>query len=468
MKPYKKIKNINPPLLLDGYKLGHIDQYPEGTELVVSNSTPRESRMPGVHKMVVFGNQAYIMEFLMQRWNEDFFAQPKEDVCTNYARYISKYLFREVSVKHLEDLHDLQYLPLVMLGLPEGSQVPMRVAHTVFYNTHPDFFWLTNFFETIYSAQTWDPATAATIAHEYERVFNKYADETVGNRDFVKWQGHDFSFRGRPNWQAAAASGAGHALSFYGSDTVPVLWYMENFYNADVDKELIVGSVPATEHSVMCVGTGFYVAEKGGDWKYYGEAELEVFRRLITEVYPTGIVSIVSDTWDFWKVIMEYTVILKAEILARDGKLVFRPDSGVPELIICGDPNEPRWLPEYKGAIECLWDIFGGTETPMGYRLLDSHVGLIYGDSITMARQLAILEGLKQKRFASFNVVLGIGLASKMAPLRRNAYRKILLIAGTLYKIELLQHNLEIMISVKAKKCLIYLILWEVLLIFTI
>jgi nicotinamide phosphoribosyltransferase len=445
---------INPAFLIDGYKVGHREQYPEGTQLVFSNSTARESRMAGVDKMVVFGLQYFIKDVLIDLWNKNFFQQPKQVVCKQYHRLISKYLFTDVTVKHIEDLHDLGYLPLAIMSLPEGTKVPMRLAHTVFYNTKKEFFWLTNFFETIYSAQTWDMNTAATIAYHYREVFNKYADETVGNRDFVPWQGHDFSFRGRPNWQSAMASGAGHLLSFYGTDTIPALWFLEEYYNADVTKEIIGGSVPATEHSVMCVGTGY----NDITLKDQAESELDVFRRLITEVYPSGVVSIVSDTWDFWRVITDYTVTLKSEILARNGKVVFRPDSGDPVKIICGDPNAPKDSPAYKGAIECLWEVFGGAITEKGYKLLDGHVGLIYGDSITLARQVAILEGLKRKGFASFNVVLGIGLA-QMAPLRRNVYRKILLIAGTLYKIKLLQHNFEIMMCVKAKKCLIYLIL---------
>jgi nicotinamide phosphoribosyltransferase len=100
---------------------------------------------------------------------------------------------------------------------------------------------------------------------------------------------------------------------------------------------------------------------------------------------------------------------LKSKIMARDGKVVIRPDSGDPVKIIVGDAEAPVSTPAYKGAIECLWETFGGTMTQKGYKLLDSHIGLIYGDSITPARQLAILEGLKAKGFASYNVVLGIG-----------------------------------------------------------
>jgi nicotinamide phosphoribosyltransferase len=137
--------------------------------------------------------------------------------------------------------------------------------------------------------------------------------------------------------------------------------------------------------------------------------ELETFRRLIQDIYPAGIVSIVSDSWDFWQVMTDFTVKLKEQILARDGKVVFRPDTGCPVKMICGDADAEIGSPEYKGAIECLWEVFGGSETKQGYKILDPHVGLIYGDSITIERATAICAGLKAKGFASTNVVFGIG-----------------------------------------------------------
>ena len=130
---------------------------------------------------------------------------------------------------------------------------------------------------------------------------------------------------------------------------------------------------------------------------------------MITETYPAGIVSIVSDTWDYWKVITEFIPTLKSEILARDGKVVIRPDSGDPVKIICGDPDAKPGSPEFKGSVECLWETFGGTETATGYKLLDGHIGLIYGDSITLERCEAICSQLEAKGFASTNVVFGIG-----------------------------------------------------------
>ena len=135
----------------------------------------------------------------------------------------------------------------------------------------------------------------------------------------------------------------------------------------------------------------------------------DYFTRMIKDVYPSGIVSVVADTFDFWKVITEFTVALKNIILARNGKVVFRPDSGDPVKIIVGDPDAPVGSPAYKGAVECLWEIFGATITPTGYKTLDSHVGLIYGDSISLERAQAILSGLEKKGFSSANIVFGIG-----------------------------------------------------------
>jgi nicotinamide phosphoribosyltransferase len=389
--------NMLPILLKDGYKVGHKFQYPEGTTLVYSNLTPRKSRNADIQEIVFFGLQYFIKEYLVRQFNENFFNKPKEEVLAQYARRINNYLGKDsISYDHIAALHDLGYLPLEIKALPEGTLVPMRVPVFTIKNTVPEFFWLTNMLETLLSAILWKPCTSATTAFQYLKTFTLYAKETVGSdMGFIPWQGHDFSFRGMSGVEDALISGAGHLLSFAGTDTIPAIDFLETFYNADCEKELIGGSVPATEHSVMCMGTQ--------------DGEISTFRRLISEIYPAGIVSIVSDTWDFWQVITEFLPEMKDLILARNGKVVIRPDSGDPVKIIVGDESAPIGSPEYKGAIECMWETFGGTITDKGFKLLDSHIGLIYGDSITTERQLDILEGLKRKGFASYNVVLGIG-----------------------------------------------------------
>ena len=393
---------LNPLTAIDFYKADHRRQYPEGTTLVYSNFTPRSDKLSNIPadlfdgRVVFFGLQYFVKHFLIDTWNADLFRKPKAEVVARYKRRMDTSLGAgAIPVEHIETLHDLGFLPICIKALPEGCRVPIKVPALVIYNTHPDFFWLTNYLETILSCYLWKPMTSATVANTYRRLLDRFAGERATDQGFVQFQAHDFSFRGMSGPEDAALSGAGHLCSFVGTDTVAAIDLIEDYYNGDAEKELIGCSVPATEHSVMCMGTC--------------EAEIDTFRRLIIKIYPKGIVSIVSGTWDFWKVITEYALTLHQEIMSREGKLVFRPDSGDPVKIIVGDDDTPVGSPARKGAVECLWEIFGGTTTEKGFKLLDSHVGLIYGDSITLARAEAILSGLKAKGFASGNVVFGVG-----------------------------------------------------------
>lgn len=386
---------MNPLLLTDGYKVDHRRQYPADTTLVYSNWTPRKSRIDGVDEIVFFGLQYFIKKYIIHDFDIYFFKQPKDVVVEKYARRINNYLGENlVGTSHIEALHDLGYIPMVFKALPEGVSVTVRVPMFTMYNTLPDFFWLTNYFETLLSAVVWMPCTSATIAKQYRKILDRYAKETSSVPEFVNWQGHDFSMRGMAGIEAAVTSASGHLLSFTGTDTIPAIDFLEEFYNANSDKELIGGSVAATEHSVMCMGTT--------------DGEYETFKRLITEVYPKGIVSIVSDTWNLWKVLTDYLPRLKNEVVTRIGKVVVRPDSGDPVDIICGNPHG-KTNEERKGVIELLWDVFGGTTNNKGYKELVPQIGAIYGDSITLERAVQICERLQVKGFASTNIVLGIG-----------------------------------------------------------
>lgn len=467
---------INPIQAADFYKVGHKFQYPEGTQFVYSNFTARSDRlavktgMPSDGKIIWYGLQGFMKWFLIDCFNENFFKVPKEKVIAEYNRRMNSALGTgSVNPSHIAELHDLGYLPIQIRALPEGSLVDIKVPVMTIVNTDERFYWLTNYLETVLSAEIWKSTTSATTAFKYRELLEQYAKTTGSPMDFVLWQGHDFSFRGLSGVHDAASSGSGHLTSFLGTDTIPAMQYLEDYYSGL--NTFVGGSVPATEHSVMCMGGK--------------ETEVETFRRLITEVYPAGVVSIVSDTWDFWQVISETAAVLKEEILNRTpneiglAKVVFRPDSGDPADILCGvtiqsaqgledavdmlvedtcfetphgEPGEdcPEGLfrfpdgkvysvstniewnrydkqyyyydgrygdkavevqltPEQKGAVEVLWDIFGGTMTDTGHRLLNQRVGLIYGDSITLERAKDILSRLSAKGFASANVVFGIG-----------------------------------------------------------
>ena len=388
---------MNPLFLTDGYKTGHNKMYPKGTTLVYSNFTPRSNKYApkGCDEVVSFGQQM-VMKQIHEAFQRDFFSQPKDVVCGQMKEELTMYLGMDYDVTHFEKLHDLGYLPIEVKAISEGTMVPIKVPVLTIYNTHPDFYWLTNYLETILSNLLWKPMTSATIARQYRKVLTGWMEKTdPANAWFIDWQGHDFSMRGMDSAEAVISSGLGHLTSFSGTDSLPAINGARKYYGAE---GFVAGSVPATEHSVMCAGGK--------------EDEVDTFRRLL-ETYPKGILSVVSDTWDLWKVCTEHVVTLKEEILARDGKLVIRPDSGDPVDILCGtrDSIDRDWkgTPEQKGVIELLWDVFGGTINEQGYKVLDSHIGAIYGDSITIDRANEICSRLEAKGFASTNVVLGIG-----------------------------------------------------------
>lgn len=393
---------VNPLNAIDFYKSDHRTQYPSGTTEIYSNFTPRSSKRASVirefydEKILFFGLQYFIKDFLIQTWNEEFFQKNKDEVLKAYQKRMDFALGKgAIKTDHIAKLHDLGFLPLKIKALPEGTRVPIGVPVLTIVNTNEDFAWLTNYVETILSNYLWKPMTSASTAFEFRRLLNKFAEKTGSSMEFTKFQSHDFSFRSLCGPQDAASSGAAHLTCFFGTDTVTAIDFVEDFYEADAEKELIGSSVAATEHSVMCIGTK--------------EGELDTFKRLINDIYPEGILSIVADSWDYWKVMTEFLAILKPDILKRKGKIVIRPDSGDPAKIITGDKNAPKGSPESKGTIEHLWEMFGGSFTKTGHKLLDPHIGVIYGDSINLERAHDILQKLDEKGFASENIIFGVG-----------------------------------------------------------
>lgn len=377
----------------DAYKLDHRRVYGLSGNVtkVYSNYTNRKSRIEGVDKVVHFGLQAFIAQNLMADF-EPFFAADEDRVCSLYEERLLSILGpNNIGSDHIRALHQLGYIPLEFRAVAEGTLVPIRVPSFTVENTHPDFFWVTNYIETALSAGVWQASTSATIANEYRTILEDAARATGADVDAVDFQAHDFSYRGMSSDASAAASGAAHLLSFKGTDSLVSLDWIDRYYGGVYDAM----SVPATEHSVMCTG----IAKVG---------ELELFKKIL-DLYPSGIVSVVSDTFNLWTVLTEYLPALKDQIRARPGKLVIRPDSGDPQKILCGDPTAPVDSPEWFGVVRLLAQTFGVTNNATGYLELDSHVGVIYGDRITPATANAITENLQRLGFASTNVVFGVG-----------------------------------------------------------
>jgi nicotinamide phosphoribosyltransferase len=380
----------------DSYKLAHWEQYPEGTEYVYSNFTPRRGRIDGTG-VIFFGLQAFLKK-MTETFSKEFFNVPENVAVDGFRNFCKSFFgeFPERSVERVRELHRYKRIPLEIKALREGAFVPYGVPCLTIVNTDSRFFWFTNFIESWLSAEIWASCTTATMAYKYKKLFAEYASKTSDDDWFVDFQGHDFSFRGLMGVEAARTVGMAHLTSFKGTDCLPAINHVRSNYPVQAGT-MIGTSVPATEHSVMCAG---------GE-----EDERETIKRLITEVHPTGIVSIVSDTWDFWKTVTETYPSLKEEIMAREGKVVIRPDSSplTPVEIVCGDPFAESGTPESKGLIECLWESFGGTTNSKGYKVLDPHIGAIYGDSITLEYAEAILKKLENRGFASTNIVFGIG-----------------------------------------------------------
>lgn len=380
----------------DAYKLDHIHQYllSGRVERIYSNYTNRKSRIKGVTRVVHFGLQAYIQQYLMDAF-APFFEASENEVCWLYFERLEQVLGEEkaqaIGTDHIRALHRLGYLPLRFCAVPEGTRVPIRVPCFTIENTHDEFFWLVNYIEPGLSAGIWQPATSATIALRYRTILEDAAWRTGADLADVDFQCHDFSFRGMSSHESAASSAAGHLLSFKGTDSMVVLDWIDQYYGGEYEAK----SVPATEHSVMSAG----IASIG---------EEQMLESLLN-LYPTGTVSVVSDTFDLWKVIMDMLPSLKDVIMQRDGKLVIRPDSGDPESILCGNPRAEDGSPEFYGVVRLLANLFGTTRNAKGFKRLNEHIGTIYGDSITVERAESIVAHLEQMGFVSTTVTLGVG-----------------------------------------------------------
>lgn len=419
------MKSLFAATVTDGYKVSHGAMYADGTTKVYSNLTPRSDKIYLKNctkfydgKLTFVGAQGAVQE-IAEMWDDTFFKVAKEVAVGRFKRRMAGYLGGEVkATEQLARLHDVGYLPLEIKALAEGSRVKMGIPVMTITNTVDFAFWLVNYLETVLSDLVWKPSTNATIAYEYKQICKHYA-EITGVDDFtVSIQCHDFSMRGMSGPEDAARAGFAHLTSFIGTDTLLAMDYAEMYYDADPDS-LIAISVPATEHAVatsniLGLRARFALKSEGNHMSLL-VAEQLFMKNLITRKFPTGIVSYVADSFDFWAVLTQILPALKEKILAREpsavapGKLVIRPDSGDPVKVVCGDEDAPVDSPEFKGAIQVLWDVFGGTETTTGYKLLDSHIGLIYGDSITTKRAEEILSRLAAKGFASGNVVFGVG-----------------------------------------------------------
>ncbi len=378
-------KAINPMLLCDFYKTVHSDMIHPKMTKSMSYYTPRMSRIKRWNEVVMFGVQMFCKTWLIDYFQDYFFNQPEEEVVAEYKRVLDASLGEGIyDTDKIRNLHKLGYLPIEIIALPEGTMVPVQVPMFGITNTHDDFAWLPQALESLISAEMWYPQITATVGKTYRDIVNKYYAETVeDNIPRAKALGA-FDFRGDMCVDAALKAGAGWCLSFLNTATVPVIPYLENIFQCDCVSEPVAYGAVSTEHFVMCSN---YAVD--GD-------EITFLRKMLTELYPNTSFSCVLDSYDYWNVIDNILPQLHDEIMAHNGCMLMRGDSG--------DCVEVVTQTVFK-----LWEQFGGTINSKGYKVLDPHVKAIYGDSITVQRCEEIYEILKQAGFACSNVVLGVG-----------------------------------------------------------
>jgi len=201
---------------------------------------------------------------------------------------------------------------------------------------------------------------------------------TDGTVEGAAFKLHDFGARGATTADAAAIGGAAHLVNAAGTDTIGGLVVARNIYGAD----MAGFSIPATEHSTMTAA--------GPD----GEcAQMERFLK----ANPTGIIACVSDSYDLMRAITDYWGgALRDAVLARDGVLVVRPDSGDPVVIV------PQ-------VIEAMMAQFGYSTNAQGYRVLHDKLRVIQGDGVDQHSIVAIMEAMMARRLAISNIAFGMG-----------------------------------------------------------
>ena len=362
------IKNII--LATDAYKLTHHIQYPKGLTKLYSYG---EARVGAKYPTITF--------FGMQMVLTDLLSIKVTDEMIDEAEELSKLTFGHDYFNRAvwEKVRDLGYFPVKIKALPEGSQVPLGTALFTIESTEEWFATTMNALEVVLM-HVWYPTTIATNSAYIKRDLIPLVEQT-GSIENIDLMVNDFGMRGATTLDAAGRGGAGHLLSFRGSDNMYASKMINDYYG-EKGRAL---SVWATEHSV---------ATSYGP----GEGEFTYIKEQLDRAGEDAVVSIVIDSYDsigFIKNVVgseEISQIIKA----RTGRSVMRPDSG--------DPLEV--VPEILDELEA---IFGTTKNDKGYKILNDNVGVIQGDGMHRDSIKELYQTIIDKGWSTDNLVVGSG-----------------------------------------------------------
>lgn len=362
------MKDINPLLLTDSYKVSHYKQYPPNTTTVYSYL---ESRGGEFSQTCFFGLQYLLTEYLSKRVSMSDVYLASE----LFQQHFGTELVNLDGWKHIAVDHG-GYLPLRIKAVPEGLVVPSKNVLVTVENTCPECFWLTNYVETLL-VQLWYPITVASASRRIKERILDWLDKT-GTPEEIDFKLHDFGFRGVSSVESAAIGGAAHLVNFKGTDTLVALDFLRRYYG-----EPCAGfSIPASEHSTIT--------------SWGEDRELQAMENMLDQ-YPTGLVACVSDSFDIFRACSQYWgTKLKEKIVNRKGRLVVRPDSGDPASTV-------------HGVVRLLDGAFGTTRNAKGYKVLPSCIRVIQGDGVNESSIGEIYDVLERDNYSADNVGFGMG-----------------------------------------------------------
>ena len=364
-------------LLTDSYKIGgHWNMFPDNTEACHSYFEARTGSK--WDDIVFFGLQACIKRHLLGQ----VVTQEKIDLASEICKVHlgNDKAFNRAGWQAILDEFGGR-LPVVIRAVPEGSVIPVsNVLMTIRNLGGEKFKWIVGYLETLLTNYMWYGSTVATQSRDAKARVKKFLEANSDNT-LVDFFIHDFGARSVAVPEQALLGGMAHLINFKGTDTVSALYGAVRLYNADLNS--LGFSVPASEHQLMSA------LGREGEAKMVGD---------LLDKYPTGILSLVADTYnvyDFAEKICGETY--REKILSRNGTLVIRPDSGDPETVMLK-------------LASILWKKFGGTTNSKGYKVINPKVRLLWGDGINMQGVSNILGFLAVNGFAAENVAcFGIG-----------------------------------------------------------
>lgn len=379
----------------DTYKEAHHEFYPEGLQKVISyiesrmfhesnfkNHTDLNENFCGdviekeFPKTLFFGLQMFLKEYL----TKSVTMMDIDLAETLIKKHLPSVTFNRKGWEYVVKEHNGK-LPVKIYAVKEGKLIPRSNILVKIVNTDKNCAWLTSFVETALLRSVWYPTTIATRSFYVKHMMKEFLEKTCDSDSTIhlNFMFHDFGARGVSSFESAGIGGVSHLVNFMGTDTITAMIFANEYYNSDVS----AFSVQATEHSVMTI-TG-------------EEKEFETIERIIKNTLKENVIlSMVGDSYDIYKFCKKHIPKLKDLIKNSGGKLIIRPDSGIPHEIVFE-------------VIEILGKMFGYTTNAKGFKELPSYIGIIQGDGVDYQEIFKVLSRLEYHGWAANNIVFGSG-----------------------------------------------------------